>query len=568
MLHRPRRLIILSGVIIAARSLCIHGAADTLTSVAPPVELRSTLSAATVGRFGFRVRAEVGYGVDPTLVTGINGRTAIRQLSDNRPVSASMAQMISGNARILFGLHRMADVEVSLPWYSDITGWGEVRHTLGDISIGGVFVPLPADRAVRAGIEAKVIVPVGNRENSFFPRNVYYLESDWLNPGTGNVTFHPDGFYVHPRLLVSLDLQKLAEVLPFTLHCNAGFITNGVWESMAIDGSLGIVMRPVSFLQIAIELAGEMRPLAPGRPVLNAIIDDPLRCVPSVSFDLPGAFTVMAAGEFGLSKGNPESRMNWHHNGYVYSTRAMPQYGVALAVVYHGRFHRKAAATSDKLTIVPDSPGDRDRDGIPDSLDRCPETPEDRDAFQNDDGCPDYDNDSDGVADEIDGCPDNPEDKDGFEDGDGCPDDDNDADRVPDSIDACPVDSGTEINRGCPENGDLTFVRTVLSSVTFEANKSKIVTGFKVLDRIVRAMLDNPKSAIEIQVHTDNRGTAASNSALSKSRAEALKLYIVSKGVRADRITALGLGSEFPITDNSTEKGRAKNQRVEIRRVE
>jgi outer membrane protein OmpA-like peptidoglycan-associated protein len=47
-----------------------------------------------------------------------------------------------------------------------------------------------------------------------------------------------------------------------------------------------------------------------------------------------------------------------------------------------------------------------------------------------------------------------------------------------------------------------------------------------------------------------------------------LKLYLVAKGIRPDRIKALGLGSEFPIAANSTEAGRAKNQRVEVRRIE
>ena len=172
------------------------------------------------------------------------------------------------------------------------------------------------------------------------------------------------------------------------------------------------------------------------------------------------------------------------------------------------------------------------------------------------------------MVDELDGCPDNPEDRDGFEDGDGCPDYDNDGDQVADSMDACPNEKGLESNRGCPKDGVLPFVRTVLSEVSFAPRKSNIVTGQKNLDRIAKAMLDNPKSVIEIQVHTDNRGTAAANASLSKNRAEVIKLYLVSKGIRAGRISALGLGSEFPVADNSTREGRAKNERVEIRRME
>jgi carboxypeptidase family protein len=66
--------------------------------------------------------------------------------------------------------------------------------------------------------------------------------------------------------------------------------------------------------------------------------------------------------------------------------------------------------------------GDRDGDGIPDTRDHCPTEPEDRDGFQDDDGCPDLDNDGDGIPDARDRCPNQAEDKDGIEDEDGCPD--------------------------------------------------------------------------------------------------------------------------------------------------
>jgi outer membrane protein OmpA-like peptidoglycan-associated protein len=100
-------------------------------------------------------------------------------------------------------------------------------------------------------------------------------------------------------------------------------------------------------------------------------------------------------------------------------------------------------------------PPDSDGDGVPDDEDRCPEIPEDRDGFQDADGCPDPDNDSDGIPDVTDKCPDQPEDKDGFEDSDGCPDLDNDRDGIPDSVDKCPgkpeTKNGFEDEDGCPD---------------------------------------------------------------------------------------------------------------------
>src|SRR5678816_4188986 len=69
-----------------------------------------------------------------------------------------------------------------------------------------------------------------------------------------------------------------------------------------------------------------------------------------------------------------------------------------------------------------DASADRDRDGIPDARDRCPDEPEDRDGFEDSDGCPDLDNDRDGIPDARDKCPNEPETINGKDDDDGCPD--------------------------------------------------------------------------------------------------------------------------------------------------
>ncbi|MET0343909.1 MAG: OmpA family protein [Polyangiales bacterium] len=101
------------------------------------------------------------------------------------------------------------------------------------------------------------------------------------------------------------------------------------------------------------------------------------------------------------------------------------------------------------------SSGDADVDGVPDRRDHCPEVAEDRDGFQDGDGCPDVDNDRDGIPDASDKCPDQAEDKDGIADDDGCPDGDNDGDGIPDATDKCqnePEDKDTfEDDDGCPD---------------------------------------------------------------------------------------------------------------------
>ena len=99
---------------------------------------------------------------------------------------------------------------------------------------------------------------------------------------------------------------------------------------------------------------------------------------------------------------------------------------------------------------------DRDGDGIEDDIDQCPDDPEDKDGFEDQDGCPDPDNDQDGILDEVDACPMVAEDKDGFEDQDGCPDPDNDKDGLLDPDDKCPNQpenfNGFNDEDGCPDD--------------------------------------------------------------------------------------------------------------------
>jgi large repetitive protein len=98
---------------------------------------------------------------------------------------------------------------------------------------------------------------------------------------------------------------------------------------------------------------------------------------------------------------------------------------------------------------------DRDKDGIFDDVDKCPDDPEDKDEFEDKDGCPDPDNDQDKILDVSDSCPNDAEDEDGFQDTDGCPDPDNDADKILDVDDKCPMEpevyNSYKDADGCPD---------------------------------------------------------------------------------------------------------------------
>ena len=100
------------------------------------------------------------------------------------------------------------------------------------------------------------------------------------------------------------------------------------------------------------------------------------------------------------------------------------------------------------LTWSP-SASDSDKDGIDDRDDACPQEPEDKDGFEDGDGCPEDDNDGDGIKDIADKCPDEAEDFDGLADRDGCPEDDVDGDTVLDAQDKCPEEPGLPEFEGC-----------------------------------------------------------------------------------------------------------------------
>ena len=107
--------------------------------------------------------------------------------------------------------------------------------------------------------------------------------------------------------------------------------------------------------------------------------------------------------------------------------------------------------------------------------------------------------------------------------------------------------------------------KSVLLGVTFDSGKAVIKKeSEQILNYTFQELKDNPNMKIEIRGYTDNVGNAYSNKKLSQERADAVRLWLVKKGIDALRITAIGFGIENPIADNSTEEGRKKNRRIEL----
>lgn len=107
--------------------------------------------------------------------------------------------------------------------------------------------------------------------------------------------------------------------------------------------------------------------------------------------------------------------------------------------------------------------------------------------------------------------------------------------------------------------------KIALRNIFFDTGKSTLRSESNAeLDRLVKLMKDVPKLKIEISGHTDNTGSAALNDKLSQDRAQAVVDYLKSKGVSADRMTAMGYGSSRPIASNSNAEGRQENRRTEF----
>ncbi len=221
---------------------------------------------------------------------------------------------------------------------------------------------------------------------------------------------------------------------------------------------------------------------------------------------------------------------------------------------------------------------DTDQDGVPDPKDTCPNAAEDTDGFQDTDGCPDPDNDGDGIPDASDECGEEPEIKNGFQDEDGCPDSVPDADKdgIPDNVDKCPTRpenfNGRDDEDGCPDAGNaLVEIKAeeikILQRVEFETGSDKIkgATSFSVLDAVAGVLKTNPQIfLLEVAGHTDNQGDAKFNKELSQKRADAVRKYLVGKGIADSRLRANGYGQEKPISENDTNAGKQKNRRVEF----
>jgi outer membrane protein OmpA-like peptidoglycan-associated protein/opacity protein-like surface antigen len=195
-------------------------------------------------------------------------------------------------------------------------------------------------------------------------------------------------------------------------------------------------------------------------------------------------------------------------------------------------------------------PADDDGDGVPNSLDKCPDTP--RGVAVYSDGCP-VDLDGDGVPDYLDKCPNTPPGLKVLPD--GCaPVGDCRKPRPGEPVDA----------RGCALDR-----RFVLRGVKFEFDSDRLLPESKVILKEVAETLNAyPQIKVDVEGHTDSIGTDAYNLGLSERRSIAVQQFLSTNGVTKGRLRPVGYGESNPIDTNETEAGRENNRRVEFKVTE
>jgi OmpA-OmpF porin, OOP family len=234
-----------------------------------------------------------------------------------------------------------------------------------------------------------------------------------------------------------------------------------------------------------------------------------------------------------------------------------------------------APEEKEPLVLPPPPPKDRDKDGILDKDDACPDVPGIKSDDPEKNGCPRPDTDKDGIFDDEDACVNEPGVRTTDPTTNGCPPPkDTDKDGIIDPEDACPETPGPRDSdpkkNGCPaarvDQGQI----KILERVEFENNSAKLrPESDRILNAVLAVMNEHPEfTKLGVEGHTDNRGGANHNLDLSRRRAASVMKWLTQHGVDAARLTSKGLGMTKPIDSNDTDAGRQNNRRVEFHILE
>lgn len=232
-----------------------------------------------------------------------------------------------------------------------------------------------------------------------------------------------------------------------------------------------------------------------------------------------------------------------------------------------GNRDRDKDGIPDKDDRCPDTPGlpefqgcpDTDGDGIPDIDDKCPEVA----GPKENQGCPWPDTDGDGVLDKDDQCVNVP----GPKENNGCPWPDRDGDGIPDKDDKCPDVPGLPEYQGCPPTG--TRVTTELKDILFDFNKATIQSSsLSKVDAAANIIKDSKVENFLVTGYTDAKGNPNYNLKLSRERAASVVKALEARGVNGSNLKSVGVGAkEATVPATASNEARQVDRKVEVRAI-
>ncbi|MDV2447897.1 hypothetical protein CMU93_10345 [Elizabethkingia anophelis] len=232
-----------------------------------------------------------------------------------------------------------------------------------------------------------------------------------------------------------------------------------------------------------------------------------------------------------------------------------------------GNRDRDKDGIPDKDDRCPDNPGlpefqgcpDTDGDGIPDIDDKCPDVA----GPKENQGCPWPDTDGDGVLDKDDQCINVP----GPKENNGCPWPDRDGDGIPDKDDKCPDVPGVPEYQGCPPTA--VTVTKELKDILFDFNKATIQSGSLSKVDAAAAIIKGAKAEnFLVTGYTDAKGNAAYNLKLSRQRAASVVKALEARGVNGANLKSVGVGAkEATVPATASDAERQVDRKVEVRAI-
>jgi outer membrane protein OmpA-like peptidoglycan-associated protein len=348
---------------------------------------------------------------------------------------------------LAYGLGDDWDVGLNLPVYYEevVTSLNkEAGSALGDLKILTKYrTPWNGPKSPwNLSLIFGATIPTASQGLGMVPREMEYLPIDGSARSEGSAAFGTGSPEFLAAAALTADFTRCASPVPLLWHLNAGVRKVGAdfGDEREFDdvlsASTALEYRIHKNFDVFAELYHEAR--------VNQVWEssqfesDPTTVTLSGVIHAPMGLDFQAGMVFGLLNDGSSLVSHSNENG-----DKLERFGLKGSVPASMVFGISWNGQIAKLDI--------DLDGVPDKLDKCPTEAEDKDGFEDEDGCPDPDNDKDGISDAKDKCPVQAEDLDGFQDDDGCSDPDNDADGIADLKDKCPLEAGSGDFEGCPD---------------------------------------------------------------------------------------------------------------------